>query len=375
VRVTLHERVRKAVRGALLARDPDFERDLRRRIADYMFRRAVLGELWLLPDLAEMIDDPAVRWGTSPSAHARTHRTGAPEPGDADTVAGLLGAQGSDWWPGMRRWFDEAPDHVMVVHDAEGAIAAVTIAVTPASAPDWASQDRVLAPWLADARSRFPDGDALLLRDALDLTGDLESSAVAVGNTAIVLGSGLSTVKAIYMGLFEESAHQREFLRALDWSIVEDLEIADADRTVRCYRNDFGTGGIVWFTLKLVYRDLGLQPPVQRPPAAAGAETVRDALRSFHDPRALAANALARGGTADQRAESVRRLLRATVADAFGDSRDERELCSVLERAYLDPGGGHELAAEELHMSRTTYFRRLRIAVDRVARRVLDSRA
>ena len=100
VRLTLHERVRKAVRGALLARDPELDRDLRRRVADYTFRRAVLGELWLLPDLAEMIDDPAVRWGTSPSAHARTHRAGAPEPGDADTVAARLGAEGSEWWAG-----------------------------------------------------------------------------------------------------------------------------------------------------------------------------------------------------------------------------------------------------------------------------------
>ena len=44
-------------------------------------------------------------------------------------------------------------------------------------------------------------------------------------------------------------------------------------------------------------------------------------------------------------------------------------------RAYFDPEGGHDVAMEELHMSRTTYFRRLRAAVDRVARRVLDSRA
>jgi hypothetical protein len=98
-------------------------------------------------------------------------------------------------------------------------------------------------------------------------------------------------------------------------------------------------------------------------------------LRSFHDPGALAASPLARGGSANQRAESVRRLLRDAVDSAFGDSRDEVLQRAVIEHAYLDPGGGHEVAAEELYMSRTTYFRRLRIAVDRVARRVLDSRA
>jgi hypothetical protein len=375
MRVTLHERVRKAARGALLAREPNFERDLRRRIADYVYGRAALGEMWLLPDLSEMIDDPAVRWGTSPSLHARTHRAGPPEPGDADAVGELVGAADSGWWLGTRRWFDDAPDHVVVVRDTQGAIAAVAIAVTPASAPDWASADRILGPWLADARSSYPDGDVLLLREALDLTGDPASHAPAVANTAIVLGSGLPTVTAIYMGIVDETAAQREFLRAVEWSLVEHLEITDGERTVRCYRKHFGTGGIVWNTLELVYRDLGLQPPVVRPRAAIGAETVRDALRSFHDPRTLAASPLARGGTADQRAESVRRLLRDAVEGAFGDSQHERLQWSVLQRAYLDPEGGHDVAAEELHMSRTTYFRRLRSAVDRVARHVLGSRA
>jgi hypothetical protein len=99
---------------------------------------------------------------------------------------------------------------------------------------------------------------------------------------------------------------------------------------------------------------------------------VRDALRAYHDPRALGANPLARGATSDDRAASVRRLLQDAIAAAFGDSQDEQLLRSLVEQAYLVPDGGHTRAEQDLHLSRTTYFRRLRIAVARVCDEVLD---
>ena len=55
------------------------------------------------------------------------------------------------------------------------------------------------------------------------------------------------------------------------------------------------------------------------------------------------------------------------VANAFGDSPAEQLLRRIVQRGYLDPDGSHELAADELHVSRATYFRRLRTASQRVA--------
>jgi hypothetical protein len=69
-----------------------------------------------------------------------------------------------------------------------------------------------------------------------------------------------------------------------------------------------------------------------------------------------------------ERAESVRALVRGAVQQAFGDTPDQRLLRRVLERGYLDPAPNHELAADELHLSRSTYFRRLRQASDQLAR-------
>ena len=61
--VTLHEMVRRAVRADLRLREPERERELRRRIADHLYGRAARGESHLLVDLAELIDNPALRWG------------------------------------------------------------------------------------------------------------------------------------------------------------------------------------------------------------------------------------------------------------------------------------------------------------------------
>jgi hypothetical protein len=94
---------------------------------------------------------------------------------------------------------------------------------------------------------------------------------------------------------------------------------------------------------------------------------VREALRNFQLPHRLAASAMARGERAAERAAYVRELLEQAAEHAFGDSEDERLLRQVLVRGYLDPAPSQEVAADELHMSRSSYFRRLRSASERVA--------
>jgi hypothetical protein len=95
-------------------------------------------------------------------------------------------------------------------------------------------------------------------------------------------------------------------------------------------------------------------------------DDVREALRSFQVPAALAASPLAQGSGSERRAESVRSLLRSGVDRAFGDSDRERGLREVLVRGYLDSGPSHEQVADQLHLSRATYFRRLRSATERL---------
>jgi hypothetical protein len=59
-------------------------------------------------------------------------------------------------------------------------------------------------------------------------------------------------------------------------------------------------------------------------------------------------------------------MLARSVNDGFGQSAPERALRHLVERTYLDPSGGHQLAMMESNLSRTSYYRRLAQAVHRV---------
>lgn len=93
----------------------------------------------------------------------------------------------------------------------------------------------------------------------------------------------------------------------------------------------------------------------------------RHALRNYNRPSELATSPLATGATPLQRANSVRELLEQAVHCAFGDSSGETLQRNAVLLGYFDPTMTHEAAAQRLHLSRASYFRRLRAAVDRVA--------
>src|SRR5258708_39527405 len=94
---------------------------------------------------------------------------------------------------------------------------------------------------------------------------------------------------------------------------------------------------------------------------------VRDALRNFRVPRELARSSLASGSTVQERAESVRHLLRQATNEAFGDTETERLLHSVLPACYISPLRSPGAAATSLWLSRTANLPRPRTPVHRVA--------
>lgn len=88
----------------------------------------------------------------------------------------------------------------------------------------------------------------------------------------------------------------------------------------------------------------------------------------------LAESPLAVGEGVRERADSVRELLSRAAEEAFGDQPTECLLRDVIRRGYLEPAASHEAAADELYLSRSAYFRRLKQAVDRVAQYVASRR-
>jgi hypothetical protein len=110
-------------------------------------------------------------------------------------------------------------------------------------------------------------------------------------------------------------------------------------------------------------------PPVPlHQPAPPTLQVVRDALRHYGSPTRLAASPMAPSdGTPAERAAAVRARVDEAVRIVFGSAREDQVLRQVLTRGYLDPSPTHEQAAAELSLSRTSYFRYLRVAVRRVA--------
>lgn len=384
--VTLHDIVRRALRAELRRQDPDRERELRRRIADHLYGRAIAGENRFMVDLADLVDDPAIRWGFGANTSS-THRVDHVRVGDKELAGELFLARragGDRWWSGARRFFEDAPERIVVARDADDELCGVCIAVTPQNAPAFAEEDRVLGPWLAHARATIPDGNVLLWRDTVDLTAPVDghraSPVLAILNTAAMLRCGLVNQRWSYLPIDPDNPVAVAFSAAVGARHEPSLDIRTSSaRRLECHILDHGEDGVLGGTRNAVYRELGLAPPVSAgtaaPPRAADFEDVREALRVLHQPLALAASPLATGATAEDRAASVRALIGAAVATVFGDSADETLLRRIIERGYLDPQGSHELAALELNVSRATYFRRLRRACDRVAEYVITHRA
>jgi hypothetical protein len=363
-RVTIHDRLRGALRTELRRSDPQYERELRRRLADHLYERARLGERHLLAELSDLIDDPRVRWGLGMESRADAYAD-IVRPGDVEAAeSGIEDADQS--WPLVRRWFVESPQHVYTVRNSAGQLIGFGVWVTSDDAPAWAEEDPVVGPRLEHARSLEPRGKAVISRGGRPLVWRTQKTRAAIANPAMV-GRGGVDVRYFYGAGFEGRPQQADFYRAMGYRRVPELDVMEDGRVVECHLLDLGEGGVIRGIRDRVYRDLGLplDPPTAREPDIEG--ITRDALRHFHEPAVLAASPLASGETREERYRSVQQLLREAIEAAFGDSENERLLRSTIEQGYLDKIGSHERTARNLHLSRATYFRRLSQATKRIA--------
>jgi AAA ATPase domain len=366
--LTLHELVRRALRSDLQQSAPEREQELRLRIADSLYERAIAGRPTLTVDLAELVERPELRAFYSWEGSVR-NRIDSVREGDAQQVALLLGGQGiSDWWPDTRKLFEEAPELVAIARDSGDALCGFAISTTPGTAPPAAHADPVLGPVLRHAREHIPDGNVVIWRDAIDFTRGAESRMQAMINMSGILRSGLDNPRYAYIPVDPELKGLRAFLNVLGARHVEELDAPKADKVQEFHLIDYGEGGLLGAQRDMVYLERGVAPPrAASPNGQVDAETVRDALRNLQLPHALAKSPLASGAGVEERAESVRRLLEDACKRAFGESDGERLMQRVLVRGYLDPAPSHEQAADELNLSRAAYFRRLKQASTRLA--------
>ncbi len=386
--ITLHDLVRKALRADLQARNPELERELRRRIVDYLYQTASAGQPMLMIEMAHLVENPLVRWGFGWDG-GTTIRIDAIADGDAAQVNRRIdSAHNADWWALTREYFARAPERAAVARDLDNEICGYMVYMSHANAPAFADSDPLIGPWLAHARRDAGLGDSVLWHAAVDFTR--QGKVQAMLGIAGVLRSGVGNPRFAYLPIDPKSAGAIEFARALNARHLTELDADIGGFPVECHRADFGPGGLLASLRAQVYTEVGLPPPAYgqaeparpappgplpvasangKPAAQADAylETVRSALRNFGVPRELARSPLARGDTVTERAEYARRVLRTAAGEAFGDSPTEKLLQRVLIAGYLETASSHEAAAARLCLSRAAYFRRLRTAVERLA--------
>jgi hypothetical protein len=367
--LALHDLVRKAMLAELRRSEPQTERELRRRIADHLYDRAASsGDLLLIIDLAHLAENPAFRWGFSWEAASR-YRVDDPRPGDEERLSSLLrDTRHAKVWQGSRQFFLRAPEHVAITRDANDDLCGYSVAVTPGTAPPFAEEDPILAPRLEHARRVAPGDEAVIWRDSVDLTRDPASGIIGLLGMSGMLRSARGNPQFGYLPINPALPGPREFAAAAGGRWVPELDAEVGAQMIECHLIDWGPGGLLAAQREFVYREVGLEAP-PRPTSSGGlsVETVRDVLRHLQVPAELARNQLAAGDTVEERAAHVRSRITEAAEHAFGDDPSERLLRDVLERGYLHPAASQEAAADELHLSRSAYFRRLRQASERIA--------
>src|SRR3954470_20441038 len=242
--VALHDLVRRALRADLRARDPEREAELRRRLADALYARAQGGAVRRVVDLAELVDDPMLRWGFGAESTPR-HRVDALHEGDVVALAELCAARGSskEGWGPTQRLLLGAPPPAVLARDSRGSICGYAYAVTPSAAPPAADEDPVLGPWLAYAREHHDDVEgALLWRDAVDFSsstsGDVASPILALINTAAVLRSGTASPRYVYLPIDTGNEVAVAYAKAVKARHMAELDVAGEERRLQCWVRD-----------------------------------------------------------------------------------------------------------------------------------------
>lgn len=353
-RVVLHPMVRTALRERLRSTDPDRYSTLIVRAADHLRQRTLTEDHRYLLHLAELVEDPSIRVGFDPSS---SHYSDRGSDGDLDVLRSVEGID-LPTVERLARWLDAAPEMTVAVRRASGALSALAVVVESGRLPGWAADDPAFGPNIEHATGSGRIGSAAFMGNLGFVEDTTDPGVLAeilrVGNAAI-----LRMVAALPSHVYVSDVERRaDGVEAMGYVEVPELRRDVDGREMFTLLHDGGPDGVVGTLYEVIRSEQGVSdstvPSSLEGPLLAG-------LRSFLDDSAMSASTLGSGKGAE-RAATARGAVLAAVDAAFADTDGEQQLRRALELAYLVPGGGHAAARNELHMSRSTFYRHLQRA-------------
>lgn len=322
--LAMHPVLGEAIRGRLRTTAPQRYRHLVRRIAEHQATRARLGDMDALVNLSQLIEDPGYRRaiGNEPSRRFYADR---PREGEFAAFGRAHGfAAGPDWreltaWRGAE----------FVLRRTDGSVA-LWVRALPVS------ELRPLGPLAASllmAAERIgsrPDRSFAAVALFADDPAEERDEASRLASGAFMQHVGVPNLEALLMGFPEPD--RRPTANAID-----SVEISDAGpRAIRV--SDFRPHGAVGFVEAIVLAEQGFTPHA---PGTA------DLLAPTDDPQREA-------------------RLRTVLDEVFDESPEDRRLRAYLEAAHLGPRRSEAALLAEFHVGRTTWYRLLRVARERV---------
>ncbi len=324
--VSMHPVLASAIRERVKATAPQRYRHLVRRIAEHLAMRARLGDMDALLELSELIEQPEYRSaiGNEPS---RTVYADKPRVGEFEAFAAAHGFAESPDIDEINAWRNVATEYVLRRAHGDALLWVILLPlsrVAPGGAIAVSHQEVVRR---LDLRTDLTFGAIALFADGTFEERD-EASRLASG--AFMRHAAAPDLEVILMSF--PQPNRRPGSNAIDMHEIDDA----GPRGVVV--SDFRPLGAVGFVEAIVLTEQGFEP--------RGTGSV-DLLAPTDDPEREA-------------------RLRDAIDKAFGDTAEDRRLRAILEAAHMGPRRSETSLLAEFHVGRSTFYRLLRTARERV---------
>ncbi len=327
--VSLHPVLAHAIRERMKSSSPQRYRALVKRISEHLATRARIGDMEALIELSQLIEDESYRRaiGNEPSSEFYADK---PRPGEFEEFGRRNGFDAEADWSEVSRWRKTGSEFVLRRSNGE-----VQLWVCLSPMTDLAELGPMAKSQLEALKRIGSDPKRSYGTISMFSEGTLEERAEAgrLASGAFMRHAGVPDLEVILMCF--PKPDRRTGPTAINGHDLEDV----GSHTVAV--SDFRPLGAVGFVEAIVLSSLGIPAPT---------EDKTGLLADNEDPERKAKLELA-------------------MKDAFGESIEDRRLRALLEAVHLKPRISEAALLAEFHVGRSTLYRMLRTARERILSR------